>query len=60
MYYDEDEAALKNKLEEIDNEHDLGQDAAIELLEDVLLQLKTQEYMLPSLKEALKEDEVEA
>jgi len=59
-YFDEDEAAFKEKLEELDKDYDLGQDSAIELLEDILGQLKTQEYMLPSLKQALDEPEVQS
>ena len=56
-YYDEDEQSIKKELVRLDEEYDLGQDAAVELLEDLTVQLKTQELKLPSLKNALEEGE---
>ena len=50
---------IKETLREYDRETGIGQDDMIEILEDIILELKTQRFMLPSLKENLKKNDEE-
>ena len=56
-YYDEDEEWLKQQLRQRDKQYEMGQDAVIELLEDVLASLELQDFKLPTLKENLEKQE---
>ena len=56
-YYDEDREWLEQKLRQRDQQYEMGQDAVIELLEDVLASLKLQDFKLPTLKKQISNQE---
>jgi len=49
------EEELKETMKIYNREYEVSQDEMIEVLEDILLELKTQEFKLPSLEKAIED-----
>jgi len=47
---------IKGNMTTFNKAYGISQDQMIELIEDILLELKTQEFMLPTLKKAVEGD----